>query len=132
MLAARSSGLLDDRNAAAFAVSINSADMSEGGPRDMIPGFRVFLDHDGAVSRLYGVLRQGKSGSTGYMPAAFLLDPLLRVIAAAPLARLPDLIERLRRLPPAPTYMGMEAPAPVLVLPRILEPELCQRLGRPL
>jgi hypothetical protein len=43
LLAARAGGLLDDANAA-FAVSIDPADAAEDGPRDALPGPRVFLE----------------------------------------------------------------------------------------
>ncbi|MBV1795985.1 2OG-Fe(II) oxygenase [Siccirubricoccus sp. G192] len=124
---ARAEGVFNDLNASAFAISMDPADAAEGGPRDQIPGLRVFLDRDGAVSERYGVL-QREAKPLLYRPAAFLLDPLLRVIASAPLAQLPELIGLLRRLPPAGEHAGQEVPAPVLVLPRVLEPALCQAL----
>lgn len=129
--AAQAEGLLNDDNAAGFAVSMDPADAAAG-LGDVLPGLRVFLDRDGAVSRRYGLLLPAGEVQAGgivrYLPAAFLLDPLLRVIASAPLARLPELLALLRRLPPAGEHAGQETPAPVLVLPRVFEPELCRRL----
>ncbi|MBX6741946.1 MAG: 2OG-Fe(II) oxygenase [Acetobacteraceae bacterium] len=129
--AAQAEGLLDDDNAAGFAVSIDPAD-GAAGLRDVLPGLRVFQDRDGAISRRYGLLEPAGeasgAGTARYLPAAFLLDPLLRVIASAPLARLPELLALLRRLPPAAQHAGQETPAPVLLLPRVLEPALCRRL----
>ncbi|MBX9699659.1 MAG: hypothetical protein K2X74_09485 [Acetobacteraceae bacterium] len=52
---AQAEGLLDDTRAVGFVVSIDPADDAEGGPRDAIPGLRVFRDRDGAVSKLYGI-----------------------------------------------------------------------------
>jgi predicted 2-oxoglutarate/Fe(II)-dependent dioxygenase YbiX len=128
--AAQAAGELDDGNACAFAVSIDPADDGEAGPRDALPGLRVFRDRDGAVSRRYGFLDRAEGGGGGlrYRPTALLLDPLLRVIASAPLEALPALLEALRGLPPAGEHAGQEAPAPVLLLPRVLEPALCERL----
>jgi len=132
MRAAQAAGLLDDANATGFVVSVDPADDGEGGPRDALPGLRVFRDRDAAASRRFGLLlerAEGGGGAPRYRPAALLLDPLLRVVAIEPLARLPRLIELLRGLPPAGRYAGEEdAPAPVLVLPRVLEPALCERL----
>lgn len=129
--AAQAEGLLDDINAAGFAVSIDRADMAAG-LRDVLPGLRIFRDRDGAISRRYGLLGPAGEGhdtdTARYMPAAFLLDPLLRVIASVPLARLPELLAMLRRLPPPARHAGVETPAPVLVLPRVFEPALCRRL----
>lgn len=127
--AAQAEGLLDDGRAAAFVVSVDPADDAPDGPRDAIPGLRVFRDRDGAVSRLYGVAEpDGTAGPMRHAPCAFLLDPLLRVIAAAPIEHLEELLALLRRLPEPALHAGFEAPAPVLVLPRVLEPELCRRL----
>jgi predicted 2-oxoglutarate/Fe(II)-dependent dioxygenase YbiX/peroxiredoxin len=127
--AAQAARLFDDQRAAAFVVSIDPADDAPGGPSDALPGLRVFRDRDGAVSRLYGVLQGGEPGKTGqYLPAVFLLDPLLRVMFSAGLSQLPGVLDLLRRLPPPGSHAGMEVPAPVLVLPRVFEPELCRRL----
>ena len=67
-------------------------------------------------------------GTTRYAPCAFLLDPLLRVIAMAPIERIGELLDLLRRLPEPALHTGFEVPAPVLVLPRVMEPEFCRRL----
>ena len=56
------------------------------------------LDHEGAVSACTAV-RQGESGSTGYMPRPFS-SILASGLPPVPLARLKDLIESLA-LPPA-------------------------------
>ena len=132
--AAQAEGVLDDRHATAFAVCLEPAE--EGGedaPRDRIPGLRLFRDGEGeapgAVSRLYGVLAQPREGGKlVYSPRAFLLDPLLRVMETAPLAGLQALLDRLRRLPEPARHAGFEVPAPVLVLPRVLEPALCEAM----
>jgi predicted 2-oxoglutarate/Fe(II)-dependent dioxygenase YbiX/peroxiredoxin len=124
---ARAEGLLDDSNATAFLVSIDRD--AAAVPADAIPGLRVLLDPDLAVSRAYGiVLDDPARGGQRYAPLAFLLDPLLRVITVAPAAQLPAVLALLRRLPPALQHAGQETPAPVLLLPRVFEPEFCQRL----
>lgn len=119
---ARAEGLLDDTNATAFLVSIDRDPAAA--PPDVMPGLRVLLDPDLAVSRTYGTVQAGPS----YAPMVFLLDPLLRVIAAAPAAQLPAVLALLRRLPTALLHAGQETPPPVLLLPRVFEPDFCQRL----
>ena len=90
--------------AVGFVVSIDPADDAEGGPRDALPGLRVFRDRDGAVSRLYGVAQPGEQpGAVRYGPCAVLLDPLLRVIAVRD-GRLRDTGTRLK-LPGPPASM---------------------------
>lgn len=127
--AAQAEGLLNDTRAAAFVVSIDPADDAPEGPRDAIPGLRVFRDRDGALSRLWGVAEpDDAAGAMRYAPMAWLLDPLLRVMAVAPIGELGALLDLLRRLPDPALHAGLEVPAPVLVLPRVLEPELCRRL----
>lgn len=126
---AQGEGLFDDDAACAFAVSVDPADDAEGGPRDALPGLRVMRDRDGAVSRRFGLLEAaGDGGRSRHFPCAFLLDPMLRVVSAEPLERLPALLDLLRRLPPPGRHAGQETPAPVLLLPRVLEPALCERL----
>jgi hypothetical protein len=120
-------GILDDQRAAGFLVSFGPRPAAA--PADRIPGCRILSDHDGAVHRLYGLMREGpEPGETLLGQAAFLLDPLLRVIATGPLERIGDLVALLRRLPPPGLHAGQETPAPVLLLPRVFEPEFCRQL----
>ncbi len=121
LVAAQAEGRLDDERCAAFAVTMDPADRAR--LSDRLPGLRVLRDHDGAVSRLYGAA----AGAQAF-PYALLLDPALRVLAGAPLAGLPALLEQIGRLPPPAQHAGVETPAPVLLLPRVLEPEFCARL----
>lgn len=135
--AAQASGLLDDDRASAFAVSADPADAApgtEGTPRlrDEYPGLRVFRDHGLDLSRLYGAVAPapatGDRPQPTYAPFALLLDPSLRVLASAPIAQIGGLLAALPKLPPPGLHAGMEVPAPVLVLPRLLEPEFCRHL----
>ena len=122
---AQAEGLLDDERACAFAITASRGDAA---PRiaDTIPGLRVFRDHDRAVSRLYGA--SAEATPEAYRPFALLLDPMLRVLAVAPIGAVDGLLARLRGLPDPALHAGAETPAPVLVLPRILEPEFCRHL----
>jgi len=111
--AAIAAGLFTPDRAVAFTVSTDPDDTGPGGPRDALPGHRVFLDRDRRVTQLFGM-----DGTTG----ALLLDPMLRVAATG---SVPALLERLRQLPDQPAE---KLPAPVLLLPQVFEPELCQAL----
>ncbi len=126
MRAAQAEGVLNDGRATGFVVSIDPQDDAEGGPRDALPGLRVFRDRDGVVSKLYGVALAAERGLR-YGPTAFLMDPLLRVMVSAPVERLAEVLGLLRRLPDPALHSGFEVPAPVLVLPRVIEPELCKQ-----
>ena len=100
--------LFDDNRASFFAVVGDAA-----GVQPVLPGIRFFLDPAGEIAALYGE------------PAGawLLLDPLLRLIARAPLDEGDALLRMLAAQPPV-----AEGHAPVLVLPRVFEPEMCRRL----
>lgn len=87
-------------------------------------GVRWFWDHDEAISRLYGAI----SSDGRELPAAVVIDPSLRVMAIDPIARLDQTLTRLERIPPPDLHAGVVLHAPVLIVPRIFEPELCRKL----
>ena len=89
-------------------------------------GLRWFLDQDGAVSRLYGALDADGAES----PMWLLLDPALRVIGRVQLANAQMMFDTLARLPPPAEHAGVPLHAPVLIVPRIFEPELCAAADR--
>lgn len=115
-------GRFDDRNAALFVISATPSDLTEGRLRDQLPGIRMLADPDGAGARLCGF--DPERGGL------LLLDPMLRALSAAPLDQAEAMFTLVSRLPPPERHAGMEVPAPVLVLPRILEPELCRQMIR--
>jgi predicted 2-oxoglutarate/Fe(II)-dependent dioxygenase YbiX len=118
--AARASGLLDDVSACAFVVAPGCPDAARRLVADMLPGLRAFLDEDGAIARLYGF------GT--HRPHAILLDPALRVLATDATGDPRRLLDALAAAPPPALHAGIEAPAPVLVVPRVLEPAFCRAL----
>jgi predicted 2-oxoglutarate/Fe(II)-dependent dioxygenase YbiX len=107
---------LDDRHLAAFLV-IRDPDLIARA-KDQPPGLRWFLDGDGAVTRLYG-------GEQGLW---VLLDPAMRVMRLAPLSETESVFAEIAALPPVGDYAGVDLFAPVLVVPRVFEPEFCQQL----
>lgn len=111
--------LFNDIDAAFFGVSIDPADTAQRGLVDSEPGVRFFKDFDGAVGRLYGV-----ADDTGMKPAVFLIDPTFRVVMAEPIENGGAVMARLKTeiVAPDPTT------APVLIMPRIFEPDLCRIL----
>lgn len=126
--------LFDDTFASCFAVSVDHGDLARG-LRDVLPGLRVLHDFDGSVSRLYGVLPDDARPGEGRVPVRrmwFVLDPTLRIVARIPFGEhgggAAAALALLERLPPPGRHAGFEVPAPVLVLPDVLEPELCDTL----
>ncbi|MDQ1818079.1 redoxin domain-containing protein [Massilia sp. CCM 9210] len=125
----------DDAKLCFFGVSIDQSDETAGRLRDTIPGIRYLWDFDRKVSHAYGALESatGLQGqSMQYQPFTLVLDPMLRVLAHIPM--LP--VERhnqaldhiLATLPPVADHAASPLCAPVLILPRVLEPELCSEL----
>jgi predicted 2-oxoglutarate/Fe(II)-dependent dioxygenase YbiX/peroxiredoxin len=92
--------------------------------KDRSNGMRWFLDAEGEVARLYKTFTPGGA----FEPQWVLIDPTFRVMATAPLAQGQAIMDRLRSLAPAEEHAGTLVPAPVLVMPRILEPEFCRAM----
>jgi predicted 2-oxoglutarate/Fe(II)-dependent dioxygenase YbiX len=100
-----------------------------------VPGYRHFWDFDFSVSRLYGVVANTASGAAGHVNVQRLwvvIDPTLRVIAVIPFRHdqgdISDVLNLLASLPPPDRHAGFEIMAPVLVLPRVFEPDFCRML----
>ncbi len=123
--------LFNDTDAAFYGVSVDRADRTQRGLAASEPGVRFFWDFDCAVSRLYGA-----ADNTHLRPTVFLIDPGFRIAMAEPIEQTAKVLERLEWETRAATAVADHPIAPVLTLPRILEPALCQaliayfRLGR--
>jgi len=112
---------LDDKRAAFFGVSVDPSDASEGRIVQQLPGIRWFMDADCAISSAYGAV-DGRE----YRPHWLILDPALRVAAMAGLDRTDQVFAALDAL--IAESAVQESPAPVLLVPRVFEPAMCQRL----
>ncbi|HMO16178.1 MAG TPA: redoxin domain-containing protein [Pirellulaceae bacterium] len=121
----------DDVDRAFFAVSTDEGDEAEARVREHLPGLHLLWDFDQRVSRLFGCFDQ--QFGPGFQPQTFVLDERLRVVARLPFAdtgaqHVEQVLSVLNALPDfAPPARG-GVPAPVLVVPRIFEPKLCQAL----
>lgn len=117
-LIAADRGLFDDEHLALFGVERDSAVFEARA--DSLPGVRWLLDRDAAVSRPYDMM----DGRTGWV----LIDPGFRVLAILPLTQIEALVAVLRGLPPVFAHAGVELHAPVLIVPRVFEPDFCRAL----
>ena len=90
----------------------------------------LFWDYDLAVSRLYGAAASDATAEEPgpYSPCWLVLDPQLRTLVRRPLEQTPVIFEVLRNLPPAGRHGQFEGVAPILILPRIFEPDFCRAL----
>lgn len=110
-------GHFDDLDRAALFVTTEAPDTA---PPDHLPGQRWLFDPDGAARALFHL----RSDNGGW----FLLDPALRLMASAPLETPEALFDQVRALPAVDDYAGVPLVAPALIVPRVFEPDLCQRL----
>lgn len=133
----RNQFLFDDAKVSFFGVSCDPEDERTGRVRQSLPGLRFFWDFDLAVARRYGAAVPGGEGEAGgagggtavaYQPFWLLLDPMLRVMACLPLAGTETVLRLVAGLPDVSVHAGLEVPAPVLVLPRVFEPDFCRAL----
>ena len=124
----------DDVKLSVFGVSNDPADAGNGMLPQRLPGIRHFFDPDLAVARLYGVapLELGPGVAPSIAPRWVLVDPMLRVMAIVPMdaagAHRREIARRIATLPPVPDHAGTAIEAPVMLLPRVFEPEFCDHL----
>lgn len=119
----------DDSRACWFGISIDPDDERLGRVADALPGRRIFWDFDRSLCARYGaLLPDGR-----VRRASLVLDPLLRVLAVLPFEDEPArhaeaLVALLDRHADDPPRVPAQPQAPVLVLPRVFEPALCEAL----
>lgn len=113
--------LFDDRRASFFGITTDAV------PPEGEPGYRFFHDPDLRLAQLYRL-----ADGTGFRPGWIVADPGMRVIASIPFAEdgadVGRLLALLDGLPPPEAHIGEVIQAPVLILPRVFEPELCAHL----
>lgn len=125
----RSHDRFDGRNACFLGVSTDPDDRQVNRVGRRYPGIIFFWDFDRAISRLFGASpREGSADLP--RPHTLILDPCLRTLAAIPIEgdgsdHLPRILSILDGLPPIDTIAGF---APVIVVPRVFEPEFCRLL----
>lgn len=106
--------MFDDARLSVFAIVRDQQTLESA--QDMT-GLRWVADQGGAITALFDAA-----------PAWLVLDPTLRLLRGFELAETEGLFAYLAGLPPIAEHAGAITPAPVLIAPRIFEPELCRRL----
>lgn len=99
-------------------------------PEDMAPrrpSLFLVQDAPGSVHQAFGALSLSPDRKVA-RPLLILLDPSLRILAQLPLHEAEAICGLFDRLPPVIAHRGLIAPPPVLIVPRILEPEFCRSL----
>lgn len=126
--------LFDDVKTLFFGVSHDPTDKSSGRVQASMPGIRHIWDFDGRVGMAFGVLptdyRPGASAAL--QPRWVVVDPNLRVMSVVPFkadgSDAAALLDYVAGLPEPDRFAGEVYQAPVLVLPNVFEPALCNEL----
>jgi peroxiredoxin len=129
----KNKGVFNDAHASFFGVTLDSAD--EKVLREELPGRRHFLDFDGTISRLYGSVPVDSRQNEANVPVVrkwVVTDPTQRVIATFAFTGADGgaakVVAYVKNLPPPGRFAGIQLQAPILYLPRVFEPALCERL----
>jgi predicted 2-oxoglutarate/Fe(II)-dependent dioxygenase YbiX/peroxiredoxin len=125
--------VFDDHNAALFGVSCDPGDEAHDRVREKLPGFRVFWDFDLKVATAYGLLRRGTANPVARVEATtYVLDAALRVVAVLPLRNpanhAAEIVAAVTALWRREACELEQQTAPILLVPRVFEPEFCRRL----
>jgi predicted 2-oxoglutarate/Fe(II)-dependent dioxygenase YbiX/peroxiredoxin len=115
--------LFDDVTACFFGVTVDPQDAAKKRIAQSLPGIRFFLDLDLKVSRLFGAIVE--ETPLNYAPHWLLADRTMRVVERFALDAGEAALAGLRALAEAPSQPDS---APVLIVPRILEPPMCRHL----
>lgn len=128
-------GYFDDDKVSFFGVSIDPADRELARLQQRVPGIRYFWDFEQSVSRLYGAVAEAAAGVPApprYRPFTLVLDPNLRVLQRITFDDAQSHNRRLREtvsaLPELDAFAGVPISAPVLIVPRVFEPDFCRQL----
>lgn len=126
--------LFNDHRAAFFGITMDPEDEA-GRIKPRLPGYRYMWDMDGVVGKAYGGLPgnyRPNSGWDGLARRWVLIDPAFRVVAVEPFCEDRSDIDRILALleqhSDPEEVRRNRVPAPVLVLPRVFEPEFCREL----
>src|SRR5262245_25344092 len=131
----RNRTLFDDNHASFFGISLDPEDEATGLVKDSMPGVRFVWDFDQRVCRQYGARPLEAAGDGKPTPMRrfwMVIDPTLHVFAVRSFGDGAEdhqsVFDLVKRLPRPEQFAGFEIPAPVLILPNVLEPQLCRRL----
>lgn len=119
----------DDRLAGLFWVVSRPEHIEQLGITQDTPGIRYFMDYEATAARLYGLV---SDGGDSVAARTFIVDRTLRLLQALEPApgrpHLAPIVAGLRRLDALQRGQESLDHAPVLVVERVFEPELCRAL----
>jgi predicted 2-oxoglutarate/Fe(II)-dependent dioxygenase YbiX len=109
--------LFNDKDAAFYGLSTDPDDRFQRGLANAAVGRRYFWDFSADVAPRFGA-----------DPSILLIDRGFRVVMAEPVENTQAVLDRLARELEAEPPLDQSPHAPILTLPRILEPEMCADL----
>ncbi len=120
-------------NAPFFGLSIDPNDQGLVSHIRLPSYFKLLWDFERQVSRLYGVATPLDDGDlTRFSPMTFILNERMQVIRVIPIdpaeTHVAQVLDFLAELPPLPAPHVAHRQAPVLFIPHVLPPALCQEL----
>jgi predicted 2-oxoglutarate/Fe(II)-dependent dioxygenase YbiX len=89
-----------------------------------VPPMHWFFDTAGDLRRKF----QAVDPDSELRPQWVLVDPTLRILSTAPLERAAEFLAYVAKLGSPEDHAGVQMHAPVLIVPRVFEPEMCRRL----
>ena len=121
--------LFDDVKLSFFGVSTDPDDEAQQRVKPLLPGIRHFWDFDHVISQLLGA---EAPGNRAFTPLIIIADPQLRVYAALPFeadgGHIAKFMALVKALPDPALHAGVSMQAPILIVPRVFEPLLCEKL----
>ena len=126
----------DDERLCFFGVTIDPDDLRQGRLREILPGIRYFQDFSAPISAEYGAVPKGMArynAQVDYRPMSLILDQRLRVlhwlqVEAGGVGHVSRILDLTRDLPGLGQHSVASVQAPVLIVPRIFEPDFCRQL----
>ena len=124
--------LFDGLKASFIGVSVSPGDREAYGLASAEPGVQFAWDYDRTMSEACGAtpLNTAKTAAAVVDRKWILVDPSLHVLSIWPMRGTPveEVIAAVEALPPPDRFGGVSRPAPILLLPNVLEPELCRQM----
>ncbi|MFC3051026.1 2OG-Fe(II) oxygenase [Kordiimonas pumila] len=113
-----------------FGVTSDPADLNNPEVLGCFPNDRLFLDCDWEVAAKYRVYSRNIAGDHEFCPFWYIIDPMLRVYTWGTLHNVDRLIKSIEVLPSSQNHTGVQGEtwAPVLLVPRVLPRDFCQKL----
>jgi predicted 2-oxoglutarate/Fe(II)-dependent dioxygenase YbiX len=111
-----------DEQRLAFAVLPDEASFAMA--REDENCLRWFLDAQGELRGLY----RAHDAEGQLTPLVIAIDPSLRLLFTAPLERVGEAMDRIAAMGHPDDHVGAPVHAPVLIVPRVLEPPFCTEL----